>query len=387
MDRSLSSPPLTKAAIGADGSVTGLARQPTSSVRLRGIHKQYADNVAVHPLDLDVHAGEFLTLLGPSGCGKTTTLRMIAGFVTPTGGQMLIDGEDVTALPPQKRGMGMVFQDYSLFPHLNIGENIAFGLVERGIAKAQREARVKELLDLIRLPDIAKRYPSEISGGQQQRVALARAVAFPPRVLLMDEPLGALDAKLREAMQEEIRTIQKALSITTIFVTHDQSEAMSMSDRIAVMNGGRIEQIDAPRVVYERPRTRFVADFVGKINFIEARVVSADGQARVGELRIDLGHSGMTFKPGQLPTIALRPERIALVEAERIERIDGRRVLWPVTVRNVVFLGNLMHVTAALPNGQTIVVETPPTGIAVGDQVAASFDQADVLVMQEPEAI
>lgn len=359
-----------------------------SSVHLRGLHKRYGDTVAVQPLDLKVQPGEFLTLLGPSGCGKTTTLRMIAGFVSPSGGQLLIDGEDVTAMPPQKRRMGMVFQDYSLFPHLTIADNIAFGLIEHGVPKAQRDARVAELLDLIRLPDIGKRYPSEISGGQQQRVALARAVAYPPRVLLMDEPLGALDAKLREAMQQEIRTIQKALSITTIFVTHDQSEAMSMSDRIAVMNGGRIEQIDSPQTVYEQPHTRFVADFVGKINFLDASITSSDGKALVGELMIDLAHVAAQVEPGKRVTIALRPERIGFRPGSPNNGLapEPGILIWPATVRNVTFLGNLMRVTATLPCGQSITAETAPTPFTPGDAVCATFLQRDVLLMQDAVA-
>jgi len=369
----------------SDQSSTETPSATASSVHLRGIHKRFGDTVAVHPLDLEVQAGEFLTLLGPSGCGKTTTLRMIAGFVSPSGGQLLIDGEDVTALAPQKRRMGMVFQDYSLFPHLTIADNIAFGLIEHGVGKANRDARVAELLELIRLPDIGKRYPSEISGGQQQRVALARAVAFPPRVLLMDEPLGALDAKLREAMQQEIRAIQKALSITTIFVTHDQSEAMCMSDRIAVMNGGRIEQIDAPRTVYERPRTRFVADFVGKINFLDAAIASPDGKAHVGELPIDLGHVLAQARAGARVTIALRPEHIGLRPGSLHDQpaLDPGCVAWPATVQNVMFLGNLMHVTATLPGGQTIIAETAPASLAIGNAVCATFLQQDVLLMDD----
>ena len=214
---------------------------------------------------------------------------------------------------------------------------------------------------------------------------LARAVAYPPRVLLMDEPLGALDAKLREAMQQEIRAIQKALSITTVFVTHDQSEAMSMSDRIAVMNGGRIEQIDPPRTIYEKPHTRFVADFVGKINFFDATIASADGKAQVGELPIDLGHVPTRIRPGRNVTIALRPERIGLRPGspEHQPATDPGTLIWPATVQNVSFLGNLMHVTATLPGGQSIMAETPPASLAQGDTVCATFQQQDVLLMQE----
>ncbi|MBM3613631.1 MAG: ATP-binding cassette domain-containing protein, partial [Alphaproteobacteria bacterium] len=222
-----------------------------------GVEKRFGDVVAVARLDLDVAEGSFLTLLGPSGCGKTTTLRMIAGFILPDRGRLLIDDEDVTRVPPQRRGIGMVFQDYALFPHLTVAANIGFGLVERGMAGDAIARRVADLLDLVRLPDIAGRYPSELSGGQQQRVALARAVAHTPRLLLMDEPLGALDLKLREAMQLELRRIQQELRITTVYVTHDQHEAMAMSDRIAVMNRGRIEQLDAPAAIYDSPKTKF----------------------------------------------------------------------------------------------------------------------------------
>ena len=224
-----------------------------SNVSLRGVTVRYSQVTALYPLDLDIAQGEFLTLLGPSGCGKTTTLRLIAGFIAPNAGKILFDGEDVSRVPPNRRQIGMVFQDYALFPHMTIAENIGFGLRERGASRGAIARRVRELLALIHLPDVADRHPSQLSGGQRQRVALARAVAHPPRVLLMDEPLGALDVKLREAMQVEIRTIQRALGITTIFVTHDQAEAMSLSDRIVVMNHGRVVQMGTARDLYERP--------------------------------------------------------------------------------------------------------------------------------------
>ena len=210
-----------------------------SGVLLSAVTKKYGDVTALHALDLEIREGEFLTLLGPSGCGKTTTLRLIAGFIQPTSGTIFLGDDDITAVAPQHRKIGMVFQDYALFPHMTVRENIAFGLEERRYEKHRIPERVDELLELIRLPDMGDRYPSEVSGGQQQRIAVARAVAFPPRVLLMDEPLGALDLKLREAMQIEVRRIQRELSITTVYVTHDQTEAMNMSDRIAVMNDGR----------------------------------------------------------------------------------------------------------------------------------------------------
>src|SRR5262245_20253339 len=289
-----------------------------SQVTFQKVRKEYANFVALETLDLTVNEGEFLTLLGPSGCGKTTTLRLIAGFLEPTGGRILIDGEDVTGLPPQKRGIGMVFQDYALFPHLTIGENIAFRLTERGVAKGKVQARVRELLDLVRLPGVDQRYPSEISGGQQQRVALARAVAFTPRVLLMDEPLGALDLKLREAMQLELRRIQQELRITTVYVTHDQIEAMALSDRIAVMSGGRLVQLGTAAEVYGRPRTRFVADFVGKINLLEGRLVGDEGPwwvVEVARTTLRAPRNGAPV-PGSAITVGVRPERLALLAPE-----------------------------------------------------------------------
>ena len=237
-----------------------------SRISLRGVTRRYGAVTALHPTDLEVVEGEFLTLLGPSGCGKTTTLRIVAGFVPPSEGRVLMGEDDVTRLPPNRRGIGMVFQDYALFPHLTVGENVAFALVERRTDRRAVAARVRELLELVGLPDAGGRRPAELSGGQQQRVALARAIAHPPRVLLMDEPLSALDLKLRQEMQVELRRIQAALGITTIFVTHDQEEAMALSDSIAVMSGGRVVQRGTAQDIYERPATRFVAEFVGGLN-------------------------------------------------------------------------------------------------------------------------
>jgi ABC-type Fe3+/spermidine/putrescine transport system ATPase subunit len=250
---------------------------------LEGVAKQFGETAVVSAVNLDVRAGEFLTLLGPSGCGKTTTLRMIAGFVTPTHGRILMDGADISRLPPNRREVGMVFQNYALFPHLSVSDNIGFAMKQRGATESARRTRVAELLDLVQLPGYEKRLPAELSGGQRQRVAIARAVAHPPRVLLMDEPLGALDLKMREAMQRELRAIQRRLGITTIYVTHDQTEAMVMSDRIVVMNQGRIEQIGSPEDIYLRPATKFVAQFVGRINLLPAaRVGVAAGLAIAG---------------------------------------------------------------------------------------------------------
>jgi spermidine/putrescine ABC transporter ATP-binding subunit len=325
-------------------------------LRFQGVEKRYGEVVAVSRLDLEVAEGSFLTLLGPSGCGKTTTLRMIAGFISPTAGHLFIDDEDVTGVPPERRSIGMVFQDYALFPHLTVAENIGFGLVERRLPAAAIRKRVSELLDLVHLPSIGARYPSEISGGQQQRVALARAVAHTPRVLLMDEPLGALDLKLREAMQLELRRIQKELSITTVYVTHDQHEAMAMSDRIAVMNNGLIEQIDAPAAIYNAPRTRFVAGFVGKINLLAGRIADAPGGQRLGTPHGELRLPRHAAAPvGEGATLAVRPERLTFVDGDGSDL--GDRNVIEGTVEATSFVGNLRHIIIRVDGDTAMLVE------------------------------
>jgi spermidine/putrescine ABC transporter ATP-binding subunit len=337
-----------------------------SQVTLRGAVKHYGDVVALDTLDLDIEEGEFLTLLGPSGCGKTTTLRLIAGFIDPTAGQILIDGEDVTGLPPQKRQIGMVFQDYALFPHLTIGENVGFGLKERGAPKSHIQERVAELLELVHLPDVEDRYPVELSGGQQQRVALARAVAFPPRVLLMDEPLGALDLKLREAMQNELRRIQQELKITTVYVTHDQHEAMTMSDRIAVMNLGNLIQLDTAHEIYTRPKTKFVADFVGKINFLPGTVVVDEGDwgmVDVAKTSIRVPKSASAEISGEV-TVGLRPEHLIIgavgsTGANAENSVQGKII-------DRIFAGNLLHVSVEV-DGNELMVEAKPSDDIPGD--------------------
>jgi ABC-type Fe3+/spermidine/putrescine transport system ATPase subunit len=347
-----------------------------SSVTLRAVAKNYGGQTALRPLDLEIAQGEFLTLLGPSGCGKTTTLRLIAGFVDPTAGRIFFGGDDVTDLPPQKREIGMVFQDYALFPHLTIADNIAFGLVERGRKPAEIEKRVTEMLNLIRLPGAENRFPAELSGGQQQRVAVARAVAHSPRVLLMDEPLGALDLKLREAMQAEISAIQRALRITTVYVTHDQSEAMSMSDRIAVMNDGRIEQLGTAVDIYNRPATRFVAGFVGQINLIEGE--AKNGAVEIGGTRVRI--AGAAPASGRV-TLGVRPEQLRIVEAghiadEATNALDG-------VVRSTAFAGSVVKVEidAGLP--APLVVETHPDAPAalVGARVRVAWRTASASVL------
>lgn len=323
-------------------------------VGLSAVSKRYGEHRALLPADLEIADGEFLTLLGPSGCGKTTMLRIVAGFVAPDTGCVLFDGEDVTGVAPNRRGIGMVFQDYALFPHLTIAGNIGFGLRERGVKRAAIRDRVAELLDLIKLPGIANRLPSEISGGQQQRVAFARAIAHPPRVLLMDEPLGALDLKLREAMQLELRRLQRALGITTIYVTHDQTEAMNLSDRIAVMEGGCIRQIGRPRDIYDRPASRFVAEFVGQINLLP---------------------STRNLRPDTV--LGIRPQHLAIANGTGIPA--GHNSL-PARVVAQVFNGNLVHIQVAVQDA-VLNVETRPAAhdVAEGDAVTLHWHPADCL--------
>src|SRR6476646_1238755 len=298
---------------------------------------------AVQDFNLDVARGEFVSFLGPSGCGKTTTLRMIAGFERPTAGTITVDGKDITNRPPNQRNVGMVFQSYALFPNLTVADNIGFGLKVRGKSSADIRKRVDELLGMINLPDRGNRYPYQLSGGQQQRVALARALAIEPQVLLLDEPLSALDAKIRISLRKEIRAIQRQLGITTVYVTHDQEEALSLSDRVVVMSDGRIEQIGTPSQIYNFPATAFVASFVGTLNLVNAGVIDAptgrlsiDGQEiRASKVTTNASNDGRV-------TLALRPEGISLGEGDPgSNRLTG-------TVEDVNFLGSLVRIRVRL---------------------------------------
>jgi spermidine/putrescine ABC transporter ATP-binding subunit len=323
-------------------------------VVLDHVEKRYADTVVLSALDLSLQQGEFLTLLGPSGCGKTTTLRMIAGFVDPSAGRILIDGVDITGLPPNRREVGLVFQNYALFPHMTVAQNIAFGMKQRRATESEQRTRVHELLELVQLQGAAGRYPAELSGGQCQRVAIARAVAHPPQILLMDEPLGALDLKLRESMQRELRAIQQRLRITTLYVTHDQTEAMVMSDRIVVMNRGRVEQLGTASDIYHRPVSRFVAEFVGRINLIGVRHERGGDALFVAGIPI-AAPSAMPPTPadGRL-LLAIRPEQMRLLEpgqpTENLSVLDA-------TVSDAVFVGNVVNLQVALPDGMLLTVE------------------------------
>ena len=354
-----------------------------SRVRFEGVVKEYGAVTALQPLDLDVREGEFLTLLGPSGCGKTTTLRLIAGLITPTRGRLYLGDDEVSQLPPEKRNVGMVFQDYALFPHMTVFDNIAFPLVERGgFDKSAIRKRVAELLDLVSLPGVEERFPAQLSGGQQQRIAVARAVAFAPKVLLLDEPLGALDLKLRESMQIELRRIQRELKITTVSVTHDQTEAMHMSDRIAIMNHGVLEQIGTAGEIYDRPRTKFVADFVGQINFLPARINGREGDWTMVET---LGHRFRVPNDGVATTgnnvaFAIRPERLAIADADaRTAGMDGIRG----QIAEIRFAGSWIMVSVDVGDGNQMIVDVPRAAAAgeIGRSVWVQWDPNDAIIL------
>ncbi|SEM73118.1 putative spermidine/putrescine transport system ATP-binding protein [Loktanella fryxellensis] len=345
---------------------------------LSQLNKSFGPNHVVKDFDLSIAQGEFVSLLGPSGCGKTTVLRMVAGFETPSSGAIRIDGQDMTHLRPNQRNIGMVFQAYALFPNLTVAQNVAFGLKVAGVARAETQTRVDEMLALIGLPDLGGRYPYQLSGGQQQRVALARALAVRPKVLLLDEPLSALDAKIRASLRREIRAIQQRLGITTIFVTHDQEEALSMSDRVVVMNGGRADQIGTPFEIYNTPATRFVAGFVGTLNTFQAVVTDpATGTVTLGDTPIAL-HRPVDAAAGTTVTLAMRPETATLGIGEPGDVVLRARI------SDVQFLGAIIRVTADL-GGDSLTLDTfnrastPPPD--VGAPVTISMPPAGLVVL------
>ena len=290
----------------------------THDVQLKGVTKRFGDVRAVDSLDLEVRHGEFLSLLGPSGCGKTTTLRLIAGFEQPDEGEVLISGRNVAGLPPYRRDVNTVFQNYALFPHLSVLDNVAYGLKQRNLGRGERRRKARELLELVRLPGVKGRKPRELSGGQQQRVALARALVMSPRVLLLDEPLGALDLKLRKQLQVFLKTLHGDLGITFVYVTHDQEEALAMSDRVAVMNGGRIEQLGSPRDIYDAPAGAFVADFIGETNFIRRN----GGVVALRPEQIELGAGPEGLEAQVVTTMVIGPAIQCVVRTD-----DGQEVL------------------------------------------------------------
>jgi spermidine/putrescine transport system ATP-binding protein len=353
------------------------------SVELRDLTKIFGGGrtgyevPAVRGVNLGIHSGEFFTLLGPSGCGKTTTLRLIGGFEVPTSGEVCIQGRSMNDVPPYRRPVNTVFQNYALFPHLTVAQNVAFGLAVRGVPRAEREHRVGEALDLVRLPGMGDRKPSQLSGGQQQRVALARALINDPAVLLLDEPLGALDLKLRKQMQIELKHLQQQVGITFVYVTHDQEEALTMSDRIAVMSEGEVLQVGDPVTIYEKPATRFVADFIGESNFIHGTVASVSGdraQVSVGREYVYAEVNGVPLSPGQTVTITVRPEKLELARPQKMKSAANDTALTGV-VRETVYLGTDTRFVVDLSSGEAVVARLQNTGgkglgeFSVGDPV------------------
>jgi spermidine/putrescine transport system ATP-binding protein len=312
----------------------------TTAIAVERVSKRFGKAAAVRDVSLSIAEGEFFSLLGPSGCGKTTTLRMIAGFEIPDEGRIRLQGRDVTSVLPSKRPVNMVFQQYALFPHMSIYDNVAFGLKVKGVPRSEHAGRVTEILRVVELEGLERRRPRQLSGGQQQRVALARALVNQPAALLLDEPLGALDVKLRKQMQLELKRIQHELGTTFVYVTHDQEEALAMSDRIAVMNGGVVEQIGDPREIYERPQTAFVADFIGSLNALDFRVDEFVGEyavMRVGEAERVVVPAGTETRRGHVFRVAVRPERVQISSAEGNGAEGGSRLVG--TVAEIVYLG------------------------------------------------
>jgi putative spermidine/putrescine transport system ATP-binding protein len=346
---------------------------------IQNLRKSFGTTTVVQDFNLDVSTGEFVSFLGPSGCGKTTVLRMVAGFEQPSAGAISVGGKDVTRLKPNQRNIGMVFQAYALFPNLTVAQNVAFGLKVAGVPKAEMDKRVAEMLSLIKLPEFGDRYPYQLSGGQQQRVALARALAPRPKLLLLDEPLSALDAKVRVSLRDEIRSIQRNLGITTIFVTHDQEEALSISDRIVVMYGGKAEQVGTPYEIYNRPATKFVANFVGTLNVLEGVVSDASaGKVKVDTQEIVVGNKLNGSRTGDAVSLALRPEAIALGPRPGHDAELGGRI------SEVHFLGSVIRIRVGLGKGMISLdtfnnSSTPPP--VVGDQASISFSSNDLLVL------
>jgi len=352
------------------------------SIELKNISKRFGDFVAVDAISLQIEEGEFFSLLGPSGCGKTTTLRMIAGFEQPSQGQIYLKGEPVAHLPPFKRNVNTVFQDYALFPHMTVDQNVGFSLDIRDTTKSERDTRVDQVLEMVHLTHLQDRRPSQLSGGQQQRVALARAVVNQPDVLLLDEPLSALDLKLRQAMRLELKQLQRQLGITFIFVTHDQEEALFMSDRIAVMDKGQVAQVGSPDEIYDRPVNRYVADFIGETNFLECAVLAVEPGAatvQVGEqqpwrVACDIPNA----RAGASGVVIVRPEKVDI--HVRVPEKSEQTITAAGAILDKVWIGTDTHFTVALDGGgqvrvrhQNMVIGDPVIGLRTGDRVQVSW--------------
>ncbi|MCX7324440.1 MAG: ABC transporter ATP-binding protein [Hyphomicrobiales bacterium] len=355
------------------------------AVELRQIDKRFGDLKAADSISLNIQSGEFVTLLGPSGCGKTTALRIMAGLETPDRGEVLIRDRDVTRQPSYRRNIGMVFQSHALFPHLSVRDNVAFGLKMRGVARPERYTRAELALELVRLGGLGARMPSQLSGGQQQRVAIARAIVFDPEILLLDEPFGALDRKLREALQIELRELTRKIGITAVFVTHDQEEALILSDRIAVMNAGRLEQFSSPAELYERPVSRFVADFMGVRNLIDASAIRSGDTyvAKRGALTFPI-RNGVEFQDGQDFTIAIRPERITLQRRSASDRTSAAGI-----VRSVIYQGaqSTYSITMEGADGLELIVRSATSNVdgaplTVGERVKVVWPAEAIRILE-----
>lgn len=348
-------------------------------IKLINMNKSFKENSVIEDMNLDVGKGEFLTVLGPSGCGKTTTLRMIAGFEKPTSGEIILNGKNVENLPPNKRDINTVFQNYALFPHMTVEKNVGYGLRMKKEKKDVIKRKVSEVLQMVQMEKFADRKPRQLSGGQQQRVAIARALVNHPSILLLDEPLGALDLKLRKQMQLELKSLQKRLGTTFIYVTHDQEEALTMSDRIAVMNQGKIEQIDKPINIYNHPQTKFVADFIGQTNLLKGKVLSEkDGVATIliGKKIYTFKSSGNVEKDDQV-YISIRPEQMIITRNEGNDELTG-------VITDRIFIGSSYKTIVQMTSGQTVMVEESVASshlISKGDQVALAWHENKAILL------
>ena len=349
-----------------------------AAIALESVSKRFGSVGAVDDVSIQIREGEFFSLLGPSGCGKTTTLRMVAGFELPDAGRILLQGDDVTTVPANKRPVNMVFQQYALFPHMTVYDNVAFGLKVKGVPRRDHVGRINEILRIVSLEGLDKRRPRQLSGGQQQRVALARALVNSPAALLLDEPLGALDVKLRKQMQLQLKAIQHDVGTTFVYVTHDQEEALAMSDRIAVMNGGKVEQIGSPREIYDQPRTAFVADFIGSLNAFDVRIDELVGEhavMRLGEGERVVAGLGADRRPGETVRVAVRPERVRIAAAGATQHDGGSRV--GGTVVEVVFLGMYTQFHVDTGVGRLVshrLADELDTSYETGSTVTLSWD-------------
>ncbi|MCP4471638.1 MAG: ABC transporter ATP-binding protein [Gammaproteobacteria bacterium] len=365
---------------------------PASSfISIQDVSKHFGSIVAVDDIDVEINRGEFFALLGPSGCGKTTLLRMLAGFEIPTRGEIFIDGEQMSGVAPYRRPVNMVFQNYAIFPHLNVFQNIAFGLRKDRLAGDELKTRVNNALSLIKMKEFGERKPEELSGGQRQRVALARALVKNPKVLLLDEPLGALDKSLREQMQLELRQLQKIVGVTFVFVTHDQEEALTMSDRIAVMSAGKVLEVGSPDDLYERPQTRFVAEFLGTMNVFDGSVHARDGDSYIVDTRdlgrIRAGVGAQEFSDGEKISVALRPENLKIVNSQTSEDIDGSV---SGVMSNTAYFGNSAQVYVTLDGSEQALVvsiqnqDGAASNVAHGSRdITIGWSRSSVLLLKD----